>query len=54
MFATFMEKFLTAMKEYITKNHSSFVFPCNTFFDGHLVEDEKSSHPRTSVILLDK
>ncbi len=29
----------------ITKNDSSYFFPCNTCFVGHLVEDEKASHP---------
>ena len=33
-------------KKMIPGNHSSYLFPCNTYVGGHLVEDEKASHPR--------
>ena len=35
-----------AQRILIPKNHSLYLFPCNTFFVGHLVVDEKASRPR--------
>ena len=46
VFCVFIVCYHVVSKNIIPKYHSSYIFPCNTFFFVHLVEDEKASHPR--------